>query len=49
MRYVTSGLQIAGLATLAIGCGLLSLPLGIIVAGVGLFAIGFVLDQRPAR
>jgi hypothetical protein len=40
--------QLVGLAAVALGVGLVFLPAGIVVAGAGLFTIGFVLDQRPS-
>jgi hypothetical protein len=49
MRYVTPALQFAGIILVAIGAGLYSLPIGIVLGGIGLFVVGFVLDQRPPR
>ncbi len=39
-------LQLAGLAAIAVGLGLVWLPAGVIAAGAGLFLVGFVLDNR---
>lgn len=42
-------IQVAGLALVALGVAILSIPAGLVVAGLGLFAIGLVLDIGPAR
>lgn len=41
-------LQIAGLATVAIGVGLIYPPAGVIAAGAAIFALGLVVGL-PAR
>lgn len=38
-------LQLAGLAVLAVGAGLIFIPAGICVAGVGLVLIGMALED----
>jgi hypothetical protein len=48
-RVLPVVLQFVGLAVVAVGVGLTFLPAGFIVAGVGLFAIGLLYDQRPPR
>jgi hypothetical protein len=42
-------LQLAGLAAVAVGLALVFLPAGIIAAGLGLFGVGWLYDQRPAQ
>jgi len=41
--------QFVGLAIAALGLGLLSVPVGVIAAGLGLFVVGWLYDQRQPR
>jgi hypothetical protein len=47
MEAVTSLLELAGGALLAIGSGLAWLPAGLLVAGVELIALGYMLAPTP--
>jgi hypothetical protein len=42
-KALTDGMQLAGLACIAVGVGWFSVPLGVIVAGVALVIAGGVL------
>lgn len=43
---VSNVLEITGLAALTVGCLLIALPLGLIVGGAALVALGLALDPR---
>lgn len=43
---ITSCLEIAGLATIAGGCFLVALPLGLLVAGAALVLVGYVEGRK---
>jgi hypothetical protein len=38
-------LQVAGLTAIAVGVGLIFIPAGVIVAGVGVAALGIALER----
>lgn len=43
---LANALQVAGLAAVAVGAGLVFLPAGIIVAGVGAVLFGLALERE---
>jgi hypothetical protein len=49
MRRIASVMQLAGIATVSFGFGLIAVPAGVIVAGVGLFAVGLAEEVRSVR
>lgn len=50
LRRLRGGLppffQIIGFGAVAVGLGLIFVPAGVIAAGLGLFLVGFILDNR---
>lgn len=40
--YLTTCAELAGLAAIAVGAGMIFLPAGVIVAGVGLVLVGYL-------
>ena len=49
MRLFSSFLEVVGVALVAAGFGMRWLWVGVVVAGVGLLAVGVMLDPPPAR
>lgn len=45
---ISPALQLAGLIAASVGLGMIWLPVGVIAAGLSLFALGLVIDL-PAR
>lgn len=43
---ISNALEIAGLVSLAAGCFLIAIPVGLIVLGVSLVALGIATDRR---
>lgn len=44
-KAVAAILQVAGLAATSLGAGLMSLPAGVLVAGVALLLIGLAVER----
>ena len=43
---IANALQIGGIAAVAIGAGLVFIPAGVIVAGIGLVLFGIVMERE---
>lgn len=44
-RLIPSILQVAGIVAVAVGAGMVWAPLGVILGGIGLFAVGFAVER----
>jgi hypothetical protein len=43
---IANGLQVAGIAAIALGAALMFIPAGVIVAGLGLVLFGIVMERE---